>query len=71
MILAIVIAAAAICCIGAFFAGIMYRKKIGEAEIGGAEERAKNIISEAMKTAETKKKEALLEAKDEIHKSRT
>lgn len=71
MIIAIIIAAAAVCCIGTFFAGIMYRKRIGEAEIGGAEEKAKAIISEATKTAETKKKEALLEAKDEIHKSRT
>ena len=71
MIIAIIIAAAAVCCIGAFFAGIMYRKRIGEAEIGGAEEKANAIISEATKTAETKKKEALLEAKDEIHKSRT
>ena len=71
MTLAIIIAAAAVCCIGAFFAGIMYRKKIAEAEIGGAEEKAKNIVSDAVKAAETKKKEALLEAKDEIHKSRT
>ena len=46
--------------------GIIIRKKIGEAEIGSAEEQAKKILEEAIKTAETKKKEALLEAKEEI-----
>ena len=71
MTYAIIIVAAVICCIGSFFGGKLYRMKIAEAEIGGAEERAKAIVAEAMKEAETKKKEALLEAKDEIHKSRT
>lgn len=58
------------CAIGAFFIGASYRKRIAEAEIGGAEEEAKRIVSDAAKSAESKKKEALLEAKDEIHKSR-
>lgn len=53
-----------------FLAGNIYRKKIAEAEIGGAEQKAKEIIDEANKLADTKKKEALLEAKDEIHKNR-
>ncbi len=68
--LIITIAAAAVCCVVAFFAGSMYRKKIAEAKIGGAEQKAKAIVDQAVKEAETKKKEALLEAKDEIHKSR-
>ncbi len=54
----------------AFFAGSAYRKKASEGTIGSAEEEANRILSEAMKTAETKKKEALLEAKDEIHQLR-
>ncbi len=58
------------CAVGAFFIGVNYRKRIAEAEIGGAEEEAKRIVSDAAKAAESKKKEALLEAKDEIHKSR-
>ena len=62
---------AVLACVGSFFGGKLYRMKIAEAEIGGAEEKAKAIIAEAKKAAETKKKEALLEAKDEIHKSRT
>lgn len=64
------IASAVAALIIGFLVGTIYRKKIAEAEIGGAEEKAKEIIEAAQKQAETKKKEALLEAKDEIHKSR-
>ena len=46
-------------------AGILFRKKIGEAKIGSAEEEAKRILEESAKTAEAKKKEALIEAKEE------
>ncbi len=52
----------------AFFAGVQYRMKVAEAELGSAEEEAKRLVSDAIKTSETKKKEALLEAKDEIYK---
>ena len=44
---------------------IAYRIKVYEAKIGSAEEKAREIIDEALKTAETKKREALLEAKEE------
>ena len=54
-----------------FLLGISYRKHVAEREIGGAEEEAKQIINEAIRGGESKKKEMLLEAKDEIHKSRT
>lgn len=50
--------------------GIAYRKKIAEAEIGGAEQEANKIISEAAVEAENKKREILLEAKEEAHKMR-
>lgn len=53
-----------------FRMGVTYRKKVAEAEIGGAEEEAHRIVEEARKAAEGAKKEKLLEAKDEIHKSR-
>ena len=46
--------------------GYLYRKKVGEAEIGSAEQQAKKIVDEGVKLAETRKKEALLEAKEEI-----
>lgn len=40
-------------------------KEVEEAKIGNADEKARNIIDEALRTAETKKREALLEAKEE------
>ena len=55
----------------AFFLGITYRKKVSEREIASAEEEAKRIINEAIKSAENKKREALLEAKEEIHANRS
>ena len=51
--------------------GIVYRKKIGEAKIGSAETEAKRLINDAMKSADAKRKEILLEAKDEILRNRT
>ena len=54
-----------------FLAGIAYRKKVAEREIGSAETEATRIINEAIKGGENKKREMLVEAKEEIHKSRT
>ena len=68
-VLVILIAVAAV--IIGFVLGILYRKSVGEREIGSAEEEAKRIINESIKSAESRKKEALLEAKEEIHKSRS
>ena len=68
MIIAVVCAVAAgVVC---FFVGIAHRKKRAELAMGSAEQEAKRIISEAIKTAEAKKKEAVLEGKDEIHRLR-
>ena len=44
---------------------VAYRKNVANAKIGNAEDRAREIIDEAVKTAETKKREAMLEAKEE------
>ena len=54
-----------------FLIGISYRKKVAEREIGNAETEARRIINEAIKSGENKKREMLVEAKEEIHKSRT
>lgn len=54
-----------------FFCGVLYRKRVGEREIGSAEQEATRLINEAIRSGENRKKEMLLEAKDEIHKSRT
>ena len=73
MMLAIgLIAVAAVVGIGlGFVFGQTYRKKVAEREIGSAEAEATRIINEAIRGGESRKKEMLLEVKDEIHKSRT
>ena len=43
----------------------LYRKNVSEKKIGNAEEKAREIIDEALKTAESKKREASLEIKEE------
>ena len=54
-----------------FVLGVIYRKKVSEREISSAEDEAKRIINEGIKTAENKKREALLEAKEETHRLRS
>ncbi|MDD6276158.1 MAG: ribonuclease Y [Clostridia bacterium] len=54
-----------------FAVGIAYRKKVAEATIGSAQQEATRIVNDAISTAESKKKEAVLEAKDEIHRRRS
>lgn len=54
----------------AFNGGVKHRKKVAEAAIGSAEAEADRIRKDAVRAAESKKKEALLEAKDEIHRFR-
>ena len=46
------------------------QKKIHNTTIGNANDKAREIIDEALKTAETKKKESLLEIKEESLKTR-
>lgn len=48
-----------------FLGGISHRKRIAEAQIGSAEEKARKIIDDAIKTGESKKREMLLEAKED------
>ena len=55
--------------LGFVFGGV-YRKRVAEAKIGSANEEALRIVNQAQQTAESKKREAILEAKDEIHKLR-
>ncbi len=54
-----------------FYLGSNFRKKKSENKIGSAEAEAKRIVSEAIMTADSKKKEVILEGKDEILKYRT
>ncbi len=51
-----------------FTFGVSYRRKKAESQIGSAEQEAKRLINDAIKSAEQKRKETLVEAKDEIFK---
>jgi len=67
----LIVVGALVLAVLSFAFGIVYRKRVGEREIGSAEQEATRIINEAIRSGESRKKEMLLEAKDEIHKSRT
>ncbi len=54
-----------------FILGGLHRKKVAEAAIGSATEEATRIVNQAVQTAENKKRESILEAKDEIHALRS
>ena len=51
-----------------FYLGGENRKRTAEAKIGSAEEEAKRIVNDAIKSAEQKRKETIVEAKDEAFK---
>lgn len=51
-------------------AGYLLRKSFAEGKIGSAEERAKEIISEAQRRGEAERRELLVEAKEEAHRMR-
>ena len=63
-----IIVSVVVCIPVGFVLGMTYRKKVGEAEIGSAEEQAKKIIEEGQRTAESKKKEALIAARNDAEK---
>ena len=52
------------------FAGMNIRRNTAEKEIGSAEEEARRIVADAMKTGEAKKKELVLEGKEEVQRFR-
>jgi ribonuclease Y len=65
-----VIGAGLILIVSAFLVGLVISRKTGEGRIAKAEALATKIIAEAEKASEIKKKEALLEAKDEWFKAK-
>ncbi len=67
-VIAVVIAA--VVAVISFFAGSAFRRKADRTAIGTAEDEARKILSDALKNSEAKKKEMLIEAKDEIHRQR-
>ncbi len=69
-VIAVVITAVVFGVVG-FVLGGIHRKKVAEAAIGSATEEATRIVNQAVQTAENKKRESILEAKDEIHALRS
>jgi ribonucrease Y len=51
-------------------AGYLVRKSLAEKEVGSAEARARTLLDEARRDAESAKREALVEAKDEVYRMR-
>ncbi|MBQ1375584.1 MAG: DUF3552 domain-containing protein, partial [Clostridia bacterium] len=66
LVIAIIVTAAVFALVF-FHVGSAYRKKTAEAEIGSAETEAKRLINDAIKASENKKREMLVEAKEETH----
>lgn len=62
------VAAAVVFGVLGFVLGGLHRKKVAEAAIGSATEEAARIVNQAVQTAESKRKETVLEAKDEAHR---
>ena len=68
-IIVLIVVAIVVALISAFIA-TQVRKNVVEKKIGSAEGKAREIIDEAIKSAEAKKKEAILEAKEENLKAK-
>lgn len=62
--------ASVLCLIVGGIVGSIIRKLAADKKLGSAEQQAKKLLEDAIKAAETKRKEFLLEAKDEISKER-
>ena len=68
LIVVLVLVAAAVAGALGFYLGGENRKRTAEAKIGSAEDEAKRIVNDAIKAAEQKRKETIIEAKDEAFK---
>ncbi len=69
VIIAVIVTAVVVAVI-AWLCATSYQKKVYADKVGTAEEKSREIIDEALKVAETKKREALLEAKEESLKTK-
>ncbi|MCX6152940.1 MAG: ribonuclease Y [Candidatus Kapabacteria bacterium] len=64
----IIVIVSAVGLIAGYYASYIMSNKLAAGKIANAEDRAKNIVSEAEKEANNNKKEKLLEVKEEWHK---
>ncbi len=65
IIIAVAVVLLAIGCFISYKMGYENKRKSDEEKIGNAEQKAREIIDDALKTAEAKKREGLLEVKEE------
>ncbi|MBR5407574.1 MAG: ribonuclease Y [Lachnospiraceae bacterium] len=70
MIIAVAVILLGIGCFLSYRLGYEKKRKTDEEKIGNAEQKAREIIDEALKTAEAKKREGLLEVKEESIRAR-
>ena len=68
VVVVLVLVVAAVAGALGFYLGGENRKRTAEAKLGSAEEEAKRIVNDAIKAAEQKRKETIIEAKDEAFK---
>ncbi len=68
--IALLVGVAALTLLVGFICGVVYRKRIAEKKIGTAEAQAVKIVEDARRTGEQRKKELLLEAKEEALKNK-
>ena len=68
LVVVLVLVVAAVAGALGFYLGGENRKRTAEAKLGSAEEEAKRIVNDAIKAAEQKRKETIIEAKDEAFK---
>ncbi len=66
----LILATAVVCCAVTALVTVYVRKTTIEKKVGNAEEKAREIIDDALKVAERSKREALLEAKEESLKTK-
>ncbi len=71
MMIVICVIASVVCLGVGILAGIKFRVGKIKTTLLEADEEAKQILNDAIKSAETKKRETLFEAKEEMHKERT
>ncbi|MCD7807359.1 MAG: Rnase Y domain-containing protein, partial [Lachnospiraceae bacterium] len=70
IVVGIVLVVLAVTAVVTWFAATAYHKNVTEKEIGNAEDKAREIIDEALKAAETKKRETSLKLKEENIRSK-
>ncbi|MBO5259670.1 MAG: ribonuclease Y [Agathobacter sp.] len=65
-----IVAAIIVTAVAVWFISMNYQKNSANSKIGNAEEKARGIIDDAVKTAEAKKRESMLEIKEESIKAK-